>query len=143
MKTARVAAAWAEQITLVFCVFTPIAFVVGAYLFSDAPGFWLAAGVTGISAGLGGAMGWAIACGRLARPAWWRVLISGILAGLLVHPWFLFLGACISFQPISFRDLLTGWLFSLLVMGVVTLPAGVLAALCCRFIGGQLMRNRD
>jgi hypothetical protein len=128
--------------TLVFCVFTPIAFAVSAYLFSNDQGVWLGAGVTGISAGLGGAMGWAIACGRLARPAWWRVVVSGILAGLLVHPWFNFLGACISSQPISLRVLLTGSFFTLLVMGVLTLPAGVFAALCCRFFG-QLIKSRD
>jgi hypothetical protein len=150
MKTARIAAAWAEQMTLVFCVFAPIAFAVSANWFSnaegvwlmDGEGVWLRAGVAGVSAGLGGAIGWAVACGRLARPAWGRVVISGMLAGLLVHPLYNFLVACISMEPISLGNVFSNSLFTVLVLGVVTLPAGVFAALCCRFFG-QLKKSRE
>jgi len=55
-----------------------------------------------------------------------------------VHPWYNFFGACISSQPISLGDVFYGSLFTLLVMGVVTLPAGVFAALCCLFVGNAV-----
>src|SRR5262249_36011361 len=105
------------------------------FLFWEAPAWWPWIIVAALAAGLGGATGWVAVGGRLSRPAWWRAALAGALGGGVVHPYYWVLVGCASGELFSPSDFLNGCLLSLMVMGIVTVPAGIFAALRCRALG--------
>jgi hypothetical protein len=117
---------------VVLGVFTALGFATCVLVFWAAPAQWPGLVLAASAAGLGGATGWAAVCGRLSQPAWWRAALAGALGGVLLHPYLFLLVGCLSGEFLSPSDLLKGCLFSLLVVGVITVPMGILAALCCR-----------
>lgn len=127
---ANVIRAFAARAAVVMVVFTALGFATALVVFSHET--WSSWALAGIAAGFGGVTGWAIACGRLGCPAWWRAAVAGLLAGVLLHPYYWFLAASTSYTDPSPSNILQGSLLSLMVIGVVTVPVGLGAALCCR-----------
>ena len=141
-SVADAARAWAARMSFVFGVFAVSGFVTSAVVFAKAPNLWLGSAGAAVAAGLGGATGWAVTCGRLPRPAWWRVAIAGGLGGVFLHPYFWFLGGCLSGRLPTMSEVLTGTQLSLMIVGIITIPAGVAASLCCRALAGRHFAGR-
>jgi hypothetical protein len=137
MKMARLAAAWAEQMALVFSVSAMLAAALFILLLGRSPYFWSLVAQTALAAGASGMMGWALACGRLVRPTLGSVLLAGVLGGLLVLPCTMCLGVLGTIpdgEQFSLSDFMNEILLGWRLSGVLTIPAGVLAAVCCRFV---------
>jgi hypothetical protein len=126
----------AMQTVLVPGVFTVLAFFTSIVVFDQAPNRWSGSVAPAGAAGIGGLIAWAAICGRTSRPGWGQAAAAGALAGVLLHPCFWLLGAMQAGQLICISDLVRGSMLSLLVVGIITVPAGVVAGLCCRLLIG-------
>jgi hypothetical protein len=126
------AASWTGWAAFAFGVFAVLGFAIAGLVFAQAPNWWSGSALTAVAAGLGGASAWLLVCGRAPRPAWWRAGVAGALAGVLLHPYYWLIAFSLTLELPSIANLLQGILFSLSVVGVITVPAGVLAGLSCR-----------
>lgn len=132
----------AGRAAVAFVVFSLVGFAVAGIVFAQAPNWWLGSAVAAVAAGLGGASAWLPVCGRAPRPAWWRAGVAGAFAGVLLHPYYWLISFTLSGDLPSAADLLHGVVFSLLAVGLITVPAGMVAGLSCRALA-SLGRGRN
>jgi hypothetical protein len=126
---------WMAQFATAFLVFMIPGFVTAVMLFSP----WQTSFAT-LAAGLSGATAWILVCGRLRQLAWWRAVLGGALAGILVHPCFWFLASLSSrsFRPEDSMPyphdlgIYTNALGSFGNLGLFTVPAAIVAGLTYR-----------
>lgn len=131
---------WVRQVMVAFGVFCGIGFAVAGLVFANAPNRWGGCFTAAAATGLGGAISWPLTCGRRTRPQWRRAVLAGGLTGILLHPFYWLIAGALSGEGLSPRQLVGSSLFSLLVVGVITVPAGALAGLCCRGVASILCR---
>jgi hypothetical protein len=91
----------------------------------------------GGSAGIGGAITWALLCGRQKWRTHANWVCAGVLAGVLGHPIFALLGICV-YRDAPFLVVPIVALLGFLFWEIVTIPLGVLAAGVCRAALGML-----
>lgn len=131
------------QLVVVFVVYSLLGFATAAIVFAHAPARWSGSIVVAAAAGLAGVAGWAVVCGRCCRPAW-RAVLAGISGGVLVHPIYFLLVSIPCGGLLTLTELLQGTVFGLVVLGIITLPAGAVGALVSRAcIGWYLRTPRD
>ena len=131
---------WLSQLALVSAIFTLLGFCTSIVVFWNAPRFWSGSAQSGLAAGIAGGMVWMLLCGNRSRPAYWRTILAGMLAGVILHPIYVLLISCFAGEWVAPADLIVGSMFLLLIGGVIAVPSGVLAALACRFAGGWSRR---
>lgn len=135
MATREIMRPWLKQSLIVIATFALIAFLMALAVFSNAPRIWSGSALVALAAGAGGWLGWLLLCGIQSRPAWWRTIAAGILAGVALHPFYLLLECFYAGEMIALSDFLMGSMFFLLVGGIISVPAGVAAAVACRIFG--------
>jgi hypothetical protein len=123
---------WTRQAASACGVFALLGFAVAGVVFAGAPRWWTGTATAAVAAGLGGASAWPLVCGRTARPPWWRAGVAGAVAGVLLHPYYWLLAGVGSGEVPTLAMVVEGSLLSLLVVGVITVPAGAAAGLCWR-----------
>lgn len=131
---------WAGQVALAFCVFGGLGFAVAGLVFAHAPNWGWGCIVAAAATGFGGAIAWPLSCGRRSRPQWRRAVFAGGLTGILLHPFYWLIAGALSGEGLTPRQVVESSLFSLLVVGVITIPVGVLAGLCCQGVASMLCR---
>jgi hypothetical protein len=116
---------------LIFAVFG-----VGCYflMFGSAFGGLPASFVAAAAAGIPGGIAWWVLYRGPRRRHAGRCFLAGLFAGVTCHPLFFLIGGALNGERISLEDLLAGWAFSLMVAGIFTIPAGLLAAGVSRII---------
>ena len=123
-------------------IFALVGFAAAVALFWQAPRIWEGSIVAGLAAGTGGFLGWTALCAGWAKPAWWRSLLAGVVAGIAVHPLYFFFLCALQRNWMAPSDFLIGSMFSLLVAGVITIPAGVVSAAISHVVSGRLFPTR-
>ena len=127
---------WFRQLAIVAATFTLFGLFTSVFVFWNAPRIWSGVILAGVAAGVGGGLGWLLVCGNQLRPAWWRTTLAGIFAGVVLHPVYLLLSSLLTGELMVWSDLFTGSMFFLLIGGIITVPAGIAAAVACRIAGG-------
>jgi len=102
----------------------------------DGPSGWPKDLLAGFATGLAGLTAWRLICGRSSRPAWSAAIGAGIFSGILFHPYYHFMAAWLAglwrWPPALLMASLFGSLIGLVAAGIITIPAGVVAAIACR-----------
>jgi hypothetical protein len=119
-------------------VFVILGFTAALALFWRAPKVFEGSIVAALAAGLCGLLGWAALCSGTTLPAWWRVILAGVLVGIMIHPVYFLTESFVQADFLSPGDLFIGSLFSLIVAGIITIPAGIVAAALSRALIGRL-----
>src|SRR5688500_8815483 len=76
-------------------IFSVLGFATALAVFWNAPRIWAGTSTAGLAAGLAGCVGWIALCAAWPRPAWWRVIIAGIIGGIAVHPFYFLLASIV------------------------------------------------
>src|SRR5262245_16096223 len=106
----------------------------GLVLFQSAPRWLSGSIIAGGAAGLAGGLSWWATYSRNPPSHLWRFILAGIIAGIVCHPFYWFISGAAQGSLLPLSDLLFGSLFSCIVAGIVTIPAGIVAALLCRLL---------
>lgn len=118
----------------VFCIFAVLGTAVAYAVFGPAPASISGCLIAGIATGFAGIISWALICGVTRIPDRVIACCAGIVTGVLLHPIYFFLTSGLEGLFLSLKDLILGSCFSLLVIGIITIPAGIFASMLIREI---------